>query len=281
MKLLELYINESLGKFKGQNTFILKTAKSIYNKLQSIDNIENFKVKLSKQYLQKCGFKFIFFNDIFIKFGYNTQYNLKYSKFDKDNNIMDLVHIEINFYEYDNYQKIARALTHELLHAYEDFNRNLNNKDSLQNAYDKKYKKTLSNENIEYGVLLNNITKIEQNAYLNELNIELPTSKFNIFDYNTFDEAFDAAKKKVFINSSTVQVYNDVLNKIQEIYDGTPEEQDKFTNTYNKINNKNWKFNKIYNKVNNVLIKIFDKIDKRILDIFKEYFDLQMKSKNI
>jgi hypothetical protein len=102
-----------------------------------------------------------------------------------------------------------------------------------------------------------------------------------VFDYNTFDEAFNAAKKKEFINSSTVQVYNDVLNKIQEIYDGTPEEQDKFTNTYNKINNKNWKFNKIYNKVNNVLIKIFDKIDKRILDIFKEYFDLQMKSKNI
>lgn len=274
MKGITQYIIERLGKFKEQEELSLSIANGIYSDIQETGLNEDSKWKITKEFLEQHDFKFVFFNTLHIKQinKPDAGYNLGQTKFNENENMFDKIEIDIDFRLYNTYPKIARVLTHELLHAYEDLQRRINNKETLDDVFKKgSYSKTLKKNYKFYRTMLNNLHDIELRAYMNELTIELEAIEFDINNYATFDEAYKDAFMW-FAKNSSFNTYISGMNTIQKLYGASDKEKQKFVNVYNDVYDSNVNFDIIYKRLIKQYTKILKEYRKRILDIFNDYY---------
>ena len=274
MKGITQYIIERLGKFKEQDELSLSIANAIYGDIQETGLKKDSEWEITKEFLEQNNFKFIFFNTLYIKQlnKPDARYNLNQTKFNENENMFDEIEIDIDFRLYNTYPKIARVLTHELLHAYEDLQRRINNKETLDDVFKKgSYSKTLKKDHKFYRTMLNNLHDVELRAYMNELTVELEAIEFDIDDYATHDEAYKDAliwfAKKTSFNSYILG-----MNTIQNLYGASNEEKQKFVDVYNDVYDSNVNFDIIYKRLIKQYTKILKEYRKRILDIFNDYY---------
>ena len=171
---------------------------------------------------------------------------------------------------------VISIIVHELQHAYEDYNRQIKNKENLMNSLLKnnylkitKYTDDEIKKQINYILYFSN--KIEQNAFIAQLVKQIKDEKFN---FNSIEEIYNYIKTKtifknyikvlnsidLFINCNDLDIQNNIINYLNDII------SNKF-NTYNQVikflNNKKEKmlnkFNKIIPKIiyNNISISEF------------------------
>ena len=273
-------IFEKHGSYIGQKELIIDLSKEIYNIIRNHEPEDT--IKISGDDLK--NYNNIFFDELIIYFYGKTGYNSSKSKYIESKKLFDKVVININSDEYNEYEDIVKCLTHEMLHAYNEYKNYISNsKFKLSELTNKNstYYKTIFNSSILVKDICkricNNIRKWEQNSYISELSVELENKKFDISKYNTTDVAYKEAYE-IFINSdvwiqySTLWTYLKSLNNSDE-----NDKKEMFKNEYNNINNTSLSFNKIYNKLDSVFEKIFKKIKSVIPKIFYDYYKEQIK----
>ena len=276
-------IYEKYGSYLGQKELVLDLAKEIYEIIynQEPEDIITVNKKDLSEYSN------IFFNELNIYLNHKlTAYISNNSKFIDKDKVFDKVDISLNIEDDGgNYKDVAIAIMHEILHAYNDYQSYIKGaKFNLVELTDKnsKYFKTLFPDNIKEPNIkdvckriCNNLSQFEQNAYLNELNIELETSDFDINKYHRIEDAYEAAYE-IFINSNVWQQYSSLwyfLNKLKnELNDDSRQE---FKDEYNRINSTNLSFNRIYSKLDGLFNKILKTMEKRIPKIFRDYYNEQ------
>ena len=178
-------ILEKYGSYIGQKELIIDLAKEIYLTIKNKEPENTFKLNKSdlEQYYDN-----LFFDKLIVKFdNYDTAYIANKSHYDEKTKIFDIIFIKLCPNEYNTYTSITSALMHEILHAYNHYQSYFkNSKFKLTDLTNKKsrYYKTLITDN-EVSVrnvckrIINNISQWEQNAYINELSIELENNKFD------------------------------------------------------------------------------------------------------
>lgn len=284
MKSLQVYICEKLGKFKEQDSFILSIANNIATILDENPYPITKDFTFDEQTLIDNDFKFLFFKNLKIIHANENKYNTYYTKYNDKERIFDIICININLKTNNTYNKLAKTLTHELTHAYDDFTRHINNEEILKDYYNREskentfnYNKTLKSDNKKYRMLLNNLSEPEKYAYLNELDIELESSNFDIFNYNTFDDAYKGALDIIFKNeNSPYKIYLDGLDLMNELAKNNKEI---FINVYNDVNNSNLDFDEIYDKLDDELYDILNEIEDKIKELFNKYYNEKMNKK--
>lgn len=279
MKSLQVYICEKLGKFEEQDSFILSIANIMATILDKNPYPITKDFTFDEQTLVDNDFKFLFFKNLKIIHANENKYNTYYTEYNDKERIFDIICININLKTNNTYNKLAKTLTHELTHAYDDFTRHINNEEILKDYYKRdskentfNYAKTLKSDNKHIRILLNNLSEPEKDAYLNELDIELESSNFNIFDYETFDDAYKGALNIIFKdNNSSYKIYLDGLTLLDNLK--TNKDKENFKNVYNDVNNSKLSFDEIYDKVDDDLYNILNEIEEKILELFKDYYN--------
>lgn len=271
-------ICERYGSYLGQKELILDLAKEMDIIISNNDPEDTF--ILDKNDLSE--YSNIFFNKLEIQFSNNTAYIPNKSNFINKDNLFDKVFIYINPKIYNNYKSIAKALMHEILHAWDNYQSYIKN--AKFNLHDltkigSKYSKTLYNDDKDISNICkricNMVSQAEQNAYLNELTIELDLEKFDVTKYHSAEEAYKDAYD-IFINSDIWYQYSGLWNWFSEFKNNSDKnEKELFTKTYNEINNTKYNFNKIYNKLDGLFNKILKKMELVIPKIFRDYYDEQ------
>ncbi len=270
-------IFEKYGSYIGQKELIIDLAKEIYNIIRNHEPVDN--IKLDKEDID--GYDNIFFDKLEIQLtNKNTGYVVNKSNFDKSKNILDLVYIEISVNDYYEYKDLVRCIMHEILHAWNHYQSYIKKSEfNLKELTDKnsKYYKTLfdgklSVENICKRIC-NNLSKIEQNAYLNELTTELDINNFDVKKFSNINNAYKKAYE-IFKQSDVWIQYSSLWNWLKEL--NNDDDKLKFQNTYNNINNTNLSFNKIYKKLDNQFNKILKKFETNVPKIFCDYYEKQI-----
>ncbi len=271
-------IYERYGSYLGQKELILDLAKEMDLIISNNDPEDTF--ILDKNDLSE--YSNIFFNKLEIQFSNNTAYIPNKSNFIKKDNLFDKVFIYINPKIYNNYKDIAKALMHEILHAWDNYQSYIKN--AKFNLYDltkigSKYSKTLYNDDKDISNICkricNMVSQVEQNAYLNELTIELDLEKFDVTKYHSAEEAYKDAYD-IFVNSDIWYQYSGLWNWFNEFKNNSDKnDKELFVKTYNEINNTDYNFSKIYHKLDGLFNKILKKMELVIPKIFRDYYDEQ------
>lgn len=274
-------ILEKYGSYIGQKELIIELAKEIY---LTIKNKEpEVKFELNKSDLEQY-YNTLFFNKLIVKFDNNTAYIANKSHYDENTKTFDVVFIKICPDEYNTYTSITSALMHEMLHAYNHYQSYFKkSKFKLTDLTNKKsrYYKTLITDN-DFSVrnvckrIINNISQWEQNAYMNELSVELENNKFDFSRYNNINDAYKAALE-IFKNSDVWVQYSTLWNYIIDLqYKGLDSNKTEFANTYNEINNTSLTYNKIYKKLDGVFNKILSRMESNVPKLFYQYYKEQL-----
>lgn len=274
-------ILEKYGSYIGQKELIIELAKEIY---LTIKNKEpEVKFELNKSDLEQY-YDTLFFNKLIVKFDNNTAYIANKSHYDENTKTFDVVFINICPDEYNTYTSITSALMHEMLHAYNHYQSYFKkSKFKLTDLTNKKsrYYKTLITDN-DFSVrnvckrIINNLSQWEQNAYMNELSVELENNKFDFSRYNNINDAYKAALE-IFKNSDVWVQYSTLWNYIIDLqYKGLDSDKTEFANTYNKINNTSLTYNKIYKKLDGVFNKILSRMESNVPKLFYQYYKEQL-----
>ena len=277
-------ILEKYGSYIGQKELIIDLAKEIYLTIKNKEPENTF--ELNKSDLEKY-YDTLFFDKLIIRFdNYDTAYIANKSHYDEKTKIFDIIFIKLCPNEYNTYTSITSALMHEMLHAYNHYQSYFkNSKFKLTDLTNKKsrYYKTLITDN-EVSVrnvckrIINNISQWEQNAYINELYIELENNKFDFSKYNNINTAYKAALK-IFQNSDVWVQYSTLWNYIINLrYNGSEIDKTEFADTYNEINNTKLTYNKIYKKLDGVFNKILFHIETNVPKLFYQYYKEQLQS---
>lgn len=277
-------ILEKYGSYIGQKELIIDLAKEIYLTIKNKEPENTFKLNKSdlEQYYDN-----LFFDKLIVKFdNYNTAYIANKSHYDENTKTFDIIFIKLCPNEYNTYTSITSALMHEMLHAYNHYQSYFkNSKFKLTDLTNKKsrYYKTLITDN-EVSVrnvckrIINNISQWEQNAYINELSIELENNKFDFSKYNNINTAYKAALK-IFQNSDVWIQYSTLWNYIINLqYNGSEIDKTEFADTYNEINNTKLTYNKIYKKLDGVFNKILSHMETNVPKLFYQYYKEQLQS---
>ena len=277
-------ILEKYGSYIGQKELIIDLAKEIYLTIKNKEPENTF--ELNKSDLEKY-YDTLFFDKLIVKFdNYDTAYIANKSHYDEKTKIFDIIFIKLCPNEYNTYTSITSALMHEMLHAYNHYQSYFkNSKFKLTDLTNKKsrYYKTLITDN-EVSVrnvckrIINNISQWEQNAYINELSIELENNKFDFSKYNNINTAYKAALK-IFQNSDVWVQYSTLWNYIINLqYNGSEIDKTEFADTYNEINNTKLTYNKIYKKLDGVFNKILSHMETNVPKLFYQYYKEQVQS---
>ena len=277
-------ILEKYGSYIGQKELIIDLAKEIYLTIKNKEPENTF--ELNKSDLEKY-YDTLFFDKLIVKFdNYDTAYIANKSHYDEKTKIFDIIFIKLCPNEYNTYTSITSALMHEMLHAYNHYQSYFkNSKFKLTDLTNKKsrYYKTLITDN-EVSVrnvckrIINNISQWEQNAYINELSIELENNKFYFSKYNNINTAYKAALK-IFQNSYVWVQYSTLWNYIINLqYNGSEIDKTEFADTYNEINNTKLTYNKIYKKLDGVFNKILSHMETNVPKLFYQYYKEQLQS---
>ena len=277
-------ILEKYGSYIGQKELIIDLAKEIYLTIKNKEPENTF--ELNKSDLEKY-YDTLFFDKLIVKFdNYDTAYIANKSHYDEKTKIFNIIFIKLCPNEYNTYTSITSALMHEMLHAYNHYQSYFkNSKFKLSDLTNKKsrYYKTLITDN-EVSArnvckrIINNISQWEQNAYINELSIELENNKFYFSKYNNINTAYKAALK-IFQNSDVWVQYSTLWNYIINLqYNGSEIDKTEFADTYNEINNTKLTYNKIYKKLDGVFNKILSHMETNVPKLFYQYYKEQLKS---
>lgn len=274
-----MYITEMHSSYIGQKELIIDLAKEIYKKIK-LNNEENvFTITLKD--LQ--NYSNIFFDKLIIKLVYDgTGYLVNRSEYNVNTKKFNIIYIKLAYYDCTEYTNIVRCLMHEMLHAYNNYESYIKNaKFNLSDLTKISYNKTLAANN-DLSIsnickrIVNNISKLEQNAYINELNVALNSNNFNISKYhNTINAYKDAVE--IFKKTAVWEQYCTLYAFINDyMIITTNDEKQEFVNTYNYINNSKLTFEKIIKKINSQFTKIFKKMETLIPKIFYDYYQKQL-----
>lgn len=281
------YINiyEKYGAYIGQNELIFYLAKTIYKETKKNKKEQIFTLN-SKDL---SDYSNIFFDNITIKINTTiggSGYYPKKSKYNKKN-MFDNVFICLRDYDCVEYTNIVRCLMHEMLHAYNNYQSYVTN--ATFNLYDliktnTPYNKTLSdNQDISTTNIckriVNNIRKLEKNAYISELSILLETYKFDIYKYHNVIDAYKDAVN-IFKSSDVWYQYSILYQYVIDMKNENELEKNEFVSTYNNINNTDLTFHKIIKRLNAQFVIILKRIESTVPKIFYEYYQKQLNIKN-
>ena len=199
-------IIETNGSYIGQKELIIDLSKEIYLSIKNNEPEDTF--ELNKSDLEKY-YDTIFFDKLIIQFDNNdTAYIANKSHYNDINKTFDVVYINLCPDDYKTYNSITSVIMHEMLHAYNHYQSYLKNSKfkltDLTNKNSKYYKTIITNKYITPSNIckriINNISQWEQNAYLNELTIELENNKFEFNKFKNINVAYKAAVE-IFRNS--------------------------------------------------------------------------------
>ena len=277
-------ILEKYGSYIGQKELIIDLAKEIYLTIKNKEPENTF--ELNKSDLEKY-YDTLFFDKLIVKFdNYDTAYIANKSHYDEKTKIFDIIFIKLCPNEYNTYTSITSALMHEMLHAYNHYQSYFKNSKfkltDLTNKKSRYYKILITDNDVSVRNvckrIINNISQWEQNAYINELSIELENNKFDFSKYNNINTAYKAALK-IFQNSDVWVQYSTLWNYIINLqYNGSEIDKIEFADTYNEINNTKLTYNKIYKKLNGVFNKILSHMETNVPKLFYQYYKEQLQS---
>lgn len=276
-----LYINEDRnifekhGVYDGQIKFCKELAIYIYEEIQkNRHKIINFNI--SKEELDTI-FDGIFFKELKVRVSDDetTGYEAKNSNYDNKAMLFNSIEIYINSRDYKTKESLLTMLTHEITHAYEDWNRhqkqnipslfNINN----NTEYKKVVSKSIYSDNGFEKIcaqIIYTFSSVERNAYLSELGAELyKTNK----DIKTYKEAL-----KIFKTSDTWIRFTILKNEYETAKQKNPDE---FCNYYRKLKKTSITNNKIFKYIDNTINKAFDKM---MTNLPKLYYDYVSKKLN-
>ncbi len=189
--------------------------------------------------------------------------NDKNKKLNKNNKFDDIeIHYDINKNKFES--DLRSLLYHELTHIYQNYCMLLTNKsfyDLLDNQhYDKFIKGKMSYDNVKQVLsdVLYHINKVEQNAYISELQSELENNKDKIHGPQ---EALNIVKNSVS--------YKNIIQSKEILYGLTDNSysediQNKIYDVYRKLNECDWSNTKIKKKLINQIDKYISKVEKII-----------------
>lgn len=268
-------INEKFGVYDGQVKFVIDFCKEIINN-QSIDS-RYYRYELDKTDLDN-DYKNIFFKHIVVKYksGLITGY-VDNNNYDEKTKLMNYVIINIDKDEYNDYSSLVACLCHELTHAWDTYNSFIKGSKlkpsdiSTSDSYRQSLDIIDTSAKSVCRRIYNNILKLEQNAYISELNTVLET---NIDKISNYKDALD-----VFKQTQTWKQYSIFRNIVDSMKTNKIKQEfiDEFCNEYNDLNKTKLTNYKIIKKLDNILNKIFNKISTLIPKI---YYDFYLKHKN-
>lgn len=265
-------INEKYGVYNGQIQFVVNIAKELTNKIRKFEGKKKQAFTVYKKELVKLGYENIFFSEltIILNRGGGNGYWTENKELD-DNNDFKKVVIDIDINECYSYDKILTVLTHELTHAWENYNRVLSGIDTLDDILSQEYIKhghIKTNTDIDINGLCKNIIyslePFEINAFLSELSAILYKEQPKIKDYN------DAVTR--FMTSDVSLKYINIRMDLEFLkYKKSKADQELFADIYNKWKGTNLTFNKIYKKLIDKSDKVLNKILSNVGKIYYDY----------
>ena len=192
--------------------------------------------------------------------GYISDENKKLNKNNKFDDIE--IHYDINKNKFES--DLRSLLYHELTHVYQNYCMLLTNKsfyDLLDNQhYDKFIQGKMSFDNVKRVLsdVLYHINKVEQNAYISELQSELENNKDKIHGPQ---EALNIVKNSIS--------YKNIMQSKEILYGLTDNSysediQNKIYDVYRELNECDWTNNKIKKKLINQIDKYISKVEKII-----------------
>lgn len=275
-------IDEKYGSYEGQLRFTDALSKAILKSIDfDEDTDQSFVIKKDELLEDMPNLQNVFFNNLHIKCSKqkSTAYIQDKTTKDKTNLQFNDVYININIISADNYQELYVSLTHELTHAWEDYQRfvkrcelSLSELVKVGSPYSKMRKHEYIDPDIDLcKELLYSLTSIEQNAFISELsNVLSKDDKIN--DYK------NALKK--FKSSDTWRRYEEIVNLLDYIKKNDDTKTlDSLTKAWNEVYNEDKLSSYVYKKVYNIAIKAYDKIKKLVPKIYFDFYNKQkMKS---
>lgn len=302
----ESILTESSGMYDGQDELISLIFKIFVQKLKEVNGMLFDFELTSDELINKYKLNNIFFDKIIIEYKKSSKmlscfFDNK-AIFNNETNMFDKVIIRLNKADIKTKQGFYSTLSHELLHAYELFKHNVNNKSSddivksLITQNEKSYQKALDtfNEPDVLSQLCSNIyhdlQKFEINAYIAELKSYLNSINYNITkkalknNNNDYNIIINLLRKQDAYNRYII-LYEYIIDKVLK----SERTKIKFYNIYYNIikddksydrykNNEDKLINYVLKQLSNVINKINKKIPKIIADYI---YSNEEKSNNI
>ena len=250
------HVFERLGSFDNSGKIVMYIFE---NMIEQLNNVTDNNITID------CSHLNTFFNDIVITI-YKKQ--TIEGEFYKRNNSTIFINLVIpeKLNPAKDWKPIMKILLHELLHAYEDYNR----KDSIFNYFNAEYAKSFSfmktsfietNKKLfEFGYFYNNQ---ERNAYFSNIynDVKDVLTKLNMVKIEKFDY------KKFLIelkNTDIWKTYFDIMNFIVNIDNLSDTEKNRIIQTFSFIKEKKLTFNQIKKELNNKLNKFYSKFNQLV-----------------
>lgn len=291
----DTFINESSGMYDGQDELINVIFKIFVTKLKEMPGMLFDFELTSDELINKYKLNNIFFNKIIIEYKKSPQMMSCFfdnkAIFDTETNMFDKVIIRLNKADIGTKQGFYSTLSHELLHAYELFKHNVNNKSSddivksLISQNETSYQKAISkfdntDDLIRYcGNIYHDLQKFEINAYIAELksylnSIKLDDTKKALKDNNNdYNIIINLLRKQDAYNRYII-LYKYIIDEVLK----SERKKTKFYNVYYNII-KDDKSYDMYKTNEDKLIKyvlkqlsdVINKINKKIPKIISDY----------
>lgn len=269
-------LSEKHGTYDGLMSFVVEISKQLAQDIEEGKG-NSIRYELNKDDLideeGKEFFQNIFFDKIIIDHSTtnkNSAYLPNKSHYDENKKLLDVVYIELNGNEEDNYEKLVRTLAHELTHAYENYKRLMTGKDPLSTLVSKntRYYKAINYYNdgsfedcvkaMEYV-----LSSFEKNAFLTELEAILSDKKVH-----SYQDALNLFKK-----TEIWQKYNGLYNII---HDEETNWED-FTDTYNEEFETNYSVTRFKKWLTNRVDKTYNKMMKLVPKIYFDHYEKDKK----
>ena len=261
------YIVESLGKFDNAG----KVIKHI---------IDTLKTNFESQVID-CSDDNVYFK--FINININTKYKwyAQYIKYDNDTVYINICTTQNNFNE--NIDVYVKLIIHELLHAYEDYNRIKNTGQGIFAYYNEKYKKSFAHLNSQNDIkrqlsrcnyFLNDQ---ERNAYLSQIETDIESIfknehiKIEDFNYTEFKDKLkntDIWKEYFKLSTFILKLKNSECSNEQKQY---------VEDIWNQLYNKKKTFNQINKELYNNWQKFEKKFEQLVPKIICRYIETNLK----
>lgn len=277
----EFNIYERYGSYDGQMKFCREFAIMLSEDIADNLSADDFRYNLNKENIKE-HYKGLFFDNIHLICNTTCQtgYQARKSEYNPKTLTFKDVYIYINIKEYNKEKDIIVALTHELTHAYDDWNRH--SKKGVETlldieknkGYDKLVDKAKSsdfNEKLAAQIIYT-FTPIEKNAYMSELTGEIESIGEKIKDYTYMDAL------KVFKESDTWKRFYQCKEYFLWMND---KEKKALCDVYREIKKSSATDNKILKQLKHDIQDTFDKmctIIPKIYYYYKEkYADKEVK----
>jgi len=248
-------IFEKLGSFENSGKIVMYIFEQLINKINNNDY--NFKID--------CKELNTFFDNIIINIHYSNSIEGEYYNRENNDVFMNLI-IPENIDPTKDWEDIMKIILHELLHAYEDYNRKDSIFDYLNSSYYKsiRFMKTSYIENnkklFEFGYFFNDQ---ERNAYFSNIynDVEKVLKKLNMIDIDKFNynEFIDELK-----NTDIWKTYFDIGNFIMNIDNLDNNDKNQIIQTFNFIKANKLSFKDIKKELKNKWNKFESKFNQLV-----------------